>query len=221
MTEPPASQVVADCRAACAALARRHPQPQTELHYGSHFELLIAVILSAQTTDIRVNQVTSTLFQIANTPEAMCQLGLESLEQHIQSVGLYHSKARHIMQTSALLIQRHGGRVPNQRQALQALPGVGRKTASVVLNAAFGQPTIAVDTHVLRVSNRTGLARGKTPLAVERQWLHIAEYLPHKQRRHIHSWLVLHGRYVCTARRPQCGQCVISRWCQYTHKEEP
>ncbi len=201
-----------------ARLARANPAPTTELHYASPFELLTAVILSAQATDASVNKASATLFKVAPTPEAMLRLGLRELKRHIKSIGLYNSKAANIIKTCRLLVAQHGGRVPRTRAELEALPGVGRKTANVVLNTAFGEPTIAVDTHIFRVANRTGLAPGKTPLAVEQALLAA---VPRRYLRHAHHWLILHGRYVCTARRPQCGRCLIYDLCEYPDKLKP
>lgn len=198
-----------------ARLARANPAPTTELQYSSPYELLIAVILSAQATDASVNKATAALFKVAPTPETMLRLGLRGLKRHIKSIGLYNSKAANIIKTCRLLVAQHEGRVPRTRAELEALPGVGRKTANVVLNTAFGEPTIAVDTHIFRVANRTGLAPGKTPLAVEQALLAA---VPRSYRRHAHHWLILHGRYVCTARRPQCGRCVIYDLCRYPDK---
>jgi endonuclease-3 len=197
-------------------LREQNPTPTTELIYHSPFELLIAVILSAQATDVGVNKATAKLFPIANTPQTLLDLGIEGLKESIKSIGLYNSKAEHIMKTCALLLERHQGQVPNKRESLEALPGVGRKTANVVLNTAFGHETMAVDTHIFRVANRTGLAKGKTPLAVERALLkNIApEFL-----RDAHHWLILHGRYVCTARNPHCAACIIQDLCEYKDKK--
>lgn len=187
-----------------------NPNPLTELRYSSVFELLIAVMLSAQATDVSVNKATNRLYLVANTPEAMLQLGEERLKSYIQTIGLYNSKARHILETCRLLIERHQGQVPSTREALEALPGVGRKTANVILNTAFGQPTIAVDTHIFRVAHRIGLAHGKTPLAVERALLNTIEPEFVQQA---HHWLILHGRYVCVARNPHCSVCLIRDLC--------
>jgi endonuclease-3 len=200
----------ADVEPFFAALAAANPQPGSELEYSSVFELLAAVLLSAQATDVSVNKATRRLFAVANTPRKMLDLGVEGLESHIRTIGLYRSKARHLLETCRILVEQHGGEVPRTREALEALPGVGRKTANVVLNVAFGEPTIAVDTHIFRVGNRTGLAPGKTPLDVERRLL---ERVPAAYREHAHHWLILHGRYVCTARSPRCGECLVSRWC--------
>lgn len=197
-------------------LAVAIPDPTTELHHGSTFELLLAVILSAQATDKGVNLATAKLFADANTPQAILALGVDGLEHHIRSIGLYHSKARNILATCRLLIERHGGQVPDTRAALEALPGVGRKTANVILNTAFGQPTIAVDTHIFRLGNRIGLAPGKTPLEVERK---LTRSTPPEYLRDAHHLLILHGRYVCMARKPRCGACVIQDLCEYKAKE--
>ncbi|BAO80387.1 predicted EndoIII-related endonuclease [Serpentinimonas raichei] len=193
-----------------AALAAAKPEPKTELEYKSDFELLCAVLLSAQATDVSVNRATRTLFAVAATPAQMLALGLEGLQAHIQSIGLYRSKARHLLQSCQMLIERHGGQVPRTRAELEALPGVGRKTANVVLNEAFGEPTLAVDTHVFRLANRTGLAPGRTPLQVEQGLL---ARIPPAYLRHAHHWLILHGRYVCKARQPLCDQCRVAAWC--------
>jgi endonuclease-3 len=193
-------------------LEAHDPSPTTELCYASPFELLVAVILSAQATDVAVNKVTRRLFAVADTPAAMLRLGVEGLREHIKSIGLYNAKAKNIIKTAALLEERHGGRVPSEREALEALPGVGRKTANVVLNTAFGEPTIAVDTHIFRVANRTGLAPGRNPRAVEEGLL---KAVPEGFRKDAHHWLILHGRYVCTARRPRCGGCLIADLCEW------
>ena len=193
-----------------ATLAAANPQPASELEYTSVFELLAAVLLSAQATDVSVNKATRRLFPIANTPQQLLDLGEAAVAEHIRTIGLYRNKAKHLLLTCRMLIDRHGGRVPRSRAALEALPGVGRKTANVVLNVAFGEPTNAVDTHVFRVSNRTGLAPGKTPLAVE---LQLDRRVPAAYRRDAHHWLILHGRYVCTARSPQCSACTVRACC--------
>ncbi|MBO9680059.1 endonuclease III [Paenacidovorax monticola] len=198
-----------------AALKAANPQPNTELEYTTVFELLTAVLLSAQATDVGVNKATRRLFPVANTPQAILGLGLEGLEGYIKTIGLYRSKARHLMETCRILVERHGGQVPRTREALEALPGVGRKTANVVLNVAFGQPTMAVDTHIFRVSNRTGLAPGKNPLAVEMQLL---QRVPPAYAVDSHHWLILLGRYVCQARKPRCWECVAAPWCDYQPK---
>ena len=192
-----------------------NPTPETELLYTSAFELLTAVLLSAQATDVGVNKATRPLFAVANTPQAILDLGLEGLEHYIKTIGLYHSKARHLLQTCAILVAQHGGQVPRTREALEALPGVGRKTANVILNVAFGEPTMAVDTHIFRVANRTGLGPGKTPLAVERQLL---KRIPSAFLLHAHHWLILHGRYVCQARKPQCWRCAVAPYCDFKPK---
>lgn len=196
-------------------LKRANPAPATELKYATPFELLVSVILSAQATDKSVNKATAGLFAVANTPRAVLALGLRGLKRHIRTIGLYNTKAANILKTCRLLLARHRGQVPATRAELQALPGVGRKTANVVLNTAFGHPTIAVDTHIFRVANRTGLALGKNVLAVERK---LNEAVPPRYRRHAHHWLILHGRYTCTARKPHCGTCVIYDLCEYRHK---
>jgi len=193
-----------------ATLAAANPQPASELAYTSVFELLAAVLLSAQATDVSVNKATRRLFPIAGTPQQMLALGESALAEQIRTIGLYRNKAKHLLQTCRLLVDRHGGQVPRSRAELEALPGVGRKTANVVLNVAFGEPTNAVDTHVFRVSNRTGLAPGKTPLAVE---LQLDKRVPAAYRRDAHHWLILHGRYVCIARSPRCSACTVSAWC--------
>jgi endonuclease III len=192
-----------------------NPEPTTELIYHTPFELLISVILSAQATDKSVNQATPALFAVANTPAAFLALGEEGLKNYIRTIGLFNSKARHIIKTCALLIAKHGGEVPHERQALEALPGVGRKTANVVLNTAFGVPTIAVDTHIFRVANRTGLAPGATPLAVE---LQLLQQVPVEFQKDAHHWLILHGRYICVARRPRCPQCPLADLCAFSDK---
>ena len=192
-----------------------NPHPQTELHYASVFELLAAVLLSAQATDVGVNKATARLFVVANTPQKIIDLGLSALERHIQTIGLFRSKARHLMQTCEILVAQHGGQVPRSREALEALPGVGRKTANVVLNVAFGEPTMAVDTHIFRLGNRTGLAPGKTPLEVERKLL---KRIPAEFLVDAHHWLILHGRYVCQARKPLCGTCGVVDACGYRSK---
>lgn len=193
----------------------QNPHPKTELQYQSTFELLIAVILSAQATDVSVNKATQHLFSIANTPEAILALGEVKLKTYIKTIGLFNSKARHIIQACERLVMLHDSIVPATREALEALPGVGRKTANVVLNTAFGHPTIAVDTHIFRVANRTGMARGTTPLAVERG---LEKKINVKFLRHAHHWLVLHGRYVCVAKKPHCQTCVIRDLCEYPEK---
>jgi endonuclease-3 len=196
-------------------LQAANPHPKTELEYGSDFQLLAAVLLSAQATDVSVNKATRDLFAAAPTPQAMLKLGLAGLESHIKTIGLYRSKAKHLMQTCQLLVDLHGGVVPQDREALEALPGVGRKTANVVLNTAFGQPTMAVDTHIFRVGNRTGLAKGTTPLQVE---LKLLKRVPKPYLQHAHHWLILHGRYVCTARQPKCWDCAVASCCSFKPK---
>lgn len=197
-------------------LQAANPHPTTELEYHSAFELLVAVILSAQATDVSVNAATRQLFPIANTPQGLLDLGEDKLRDYIQRIGLYKTKARHIIQTCRILLEKHGGAIPQTREALETLPGVGRKTANVVLNTAFGQPTIAVDTHIFRVSNRTGLAPGKTMLEVEKKLLKV---VPDQFKHDAHHWLILHGRYICQARKPRCGMCRIVDLCDYSNKE--
>ncbi len=196
-------------------LRKANPNPTTELEYHSPFELLIAVMLSAQATDVSVNKATRKLFAVANTPEAILALGEEGLKRYIRTIGLFNTKARNIIATCKILIERFGGQVPDNRKDLESLPGVGRKTANVVLNTAFGQPTMAVDTHIFRVANRTGLAPGKTPLAVEKKLLQV---VPREYLQNAHHWLILHGRYICTARRPRCHRCPIADLCEYPDK---
>ncbi len=196
-------------------LRAANPSPQTELEFSNHFELLAAVLLSAQATDVSVNKATRPLFAIAHSPQKMLDLGLPALTQAIQSIGLYRTKAKHLYETCRILVDRHGGEVPRTREALEALPGVGRKTANVVLNVAFGEPTMAVDTHIFRVSNRTGLAPGATPLEVEKKLL---QRIPAEFAVHAHHWLILHGRYVCQARRPRCGVCAVATDCAFAGK---
>ena len=198
-----------------ATLKAANPQPNTELEYTSVFELLAAVLLSAQATDVGVNKATRRLYPVANTPQAILDLGLEGLESYIKTIGLYHSKARHLLETCRMLVELHGGQVPRTREALETLPGVGRKTANVVLNVAFGEPTMAVDTHIFRVGNRTGLAPGKTPLDVEKGLL---KRIPPAYMVDAHHWLILHGRYVCQARKPLCWQCAVAPYCGYQPK---
>ena len=201
-----------------ATLRAANPQPNTELEYTSVFELLAAVLLSAQATDVGVNKATRRLFPVAGTPAKIVALGLEGLENYIKTIGLYRSKARHLLETCRILLERHGGEVPRTREELEALPGVGRKTANVVLNVAFGEATMAVDTHIFRVSNRTGLAPGKNPHAVEMQ---LMKRVPKAYLVDAHHWLILHGRYVCLARKPQCWRCAVARWCDYEPKTPP
>ena len=198
-----------------ATLKAANPQPNTELEYTSVFELLAAVLLSAQATDVGVNKATRRLFAVANTPQKILALGLEGLERHIQTIGLYRSKAKHLMETCRILVDQHGSQVPRTREALEALPGVGRKTANVVLNVAFGEPTMAVDTHIFRVGNRTGLAKGKTPYEVEMQLL---KRVPPAYLVDAHHWLILHGRYVCQARKPLCWQGGVAAYCAFKPK---
>ena len=198
-----------------ATLQAANPHPETELVYSNPFELLAAVLLSAQATDVGVNKATGPLFKVASTPAQMLALGEEGLIGYIKTIGLYKTKAKHLIETCRILVERHGGEVPRDREALEALPGVGRKTANVVLNVAFGEPTMAVDTHIFRVSNRTGLAPGKTPLAVE---LSLLKRVPQAYRVHAHHWLILHGRYVCQARKPRCGACQVADCCEFPDK---
>jgi len=198
-----------------ARLAAGNPHPTTELEYGSPFELLVSVILSAQATDVGVNRATALLFPVANTPQAILELGETGLKRYIRTIGLFNSKAKHIIATCRILVERHGGRVPEDREALEALPGVGRKTANVILNTAFGQATIAVDTHIFRVANRTGLAPGKNVLEVEKRLL---KFTPDEYKHDAHHWLILHGRYVCKARKPSCSDCLIADLCEYRQK---
>jgi len=204
-------------RAIFARLRELNPAPKSELRYSTPFELLVAVILSAQATDKSVNKATAVLFPVANTPAAVLALGVRGLSKYIASIGLYNSKAKNIIATCRVLLDRHQGNVPNTREALEELPGVGRKTANVVLNTAFGQPTIAVDTHIFRVANRTGIAPGKTVRIVEDK---LMKLVPAEFTRDAHHWLILHGRYVCTARKPACPICVIADLCAYRHKTQ-
>ncbi len=196
-------------------LKRANPAPATELRYSSPFELLVAVILSAQSTDKGVNKATEELFKVAHTPRAILDLGLRGLKRYTKTIGLYNTKSANILKTCRLLIDKHHGRVPDNREALEALPGVGRKTANVILNTAFGHPTIGVDTHIFRLANRTGLAPGKNVRIVEEK---LQKAVPESYKKDAHHWLILHGRYVCTARRPRCGACVIYDICEYTDK---
>ena len=198
-----------------ARLAAVNPAPETELTYVDPYTLLVAVILSAQATDVGVNKATTELFKVADTPQKMVALGEDGLRQYIKTIGLFNNKAKAIIAMSRALIEAHGGQVPGDREALEKLPGVGRKTANVVLNSAFGQPTIAVDTHVFRVANRTGLAPGRTPIEVERG---LEARVPRKYARHAHHWLILHGRYVCVARKPRCPDCAVRDLCEYPAK---
>lgn len=199
-------------------LREANPNPTTELKCSTPFELLVAVILSAQATDRTVNKATAELFLVANTPQAMVALGEAGLRQHIKTIGLYNSKAKNILRASDILLERYGGQVPKDRTALEALPGVGRKTANVILNTAFGETTIAVDTHIFRVANRTGLAPGRTPLEVEKKLMQV---VPAEFQRNAHHWLILHGRYICTARKPQCWRCIIAEQCEYPGRINP
>lgn len=196
-------------------LAKHTPAPKTELNYANPYTLLVAVVLSAQATDAGVNKATKPLFKVANTPGKMLALGEAKLRDYVRTIGLYNSKAKNIIRLSEILVRQYDGKVPCDRAALEALPGVGRKTANVVLNVAFGEPTIAVDTHIFRVANRTGLARGKTPLQVETK---LEKMVPDEYRLHAHHWLILHGRYVCKARKPDCPNCAINDLCAYRHK---
>ena len=196
-------------------LQANNPNPTTELEYTTTFELLIAVILSAQATDVSVNKATAKLYPVANTPAAILKLGVNGLKPYIQTIGLFNTKAENVIKTCKALLELHGGEVPEDRKALEALPGVGRKTANVVLNTAFGQPTMAVDTHIFRVSNRTGIAPGKNVLEVEKKLL---KFVPEEFLHDAHHWLILHGRYVCVARKPRCGACVIEDLCEYKDK---
>ncbi len=196
-------------------LQTENPEPETELNYSSPFELLVAVMLSAQSTDVGVNKATSKLFPIANTPRTILELGESKLKKHISTLGLYNSKARHLLSTCRILVDQYKGEVPDNRKALESLPGVGRKTANVLLNILFNEPTIAVDTHIFRVGNRTGLAPGKTPLEVEKQLLKV---IPLQFKMHAHHWLILHGRYTCKARKPLCHRCPIENECEWPEK---
>ncbi len=195
-----------------------NPPPTTQLEDQTPFELLVAVVLSAQATDVSVNAATRVLYPIANTPQAILDLGEEKLRDYVQRIGLYKTKSKHIIQLCRILMEQHHGEVPHTREDLEALPGVGRKTANVVLNTAFGEPTIAVDTHIFRVANRTGIAPGKTPLEVEKKLL---KFVPQEFRHDAHHWLILHGRYVCQARKPKCPRCLIVDLCEYKHKTLP
>lgn len=198
-------------------LKEENQNPQTELNYTSPFELLISVILSAQATDVGVNKATAKLYHVANTPQAILNLGLDGLKKYIRTIGLFNTKAENIIKTCDILVREYGGQVPSSRKELQALPGVGRKTANVVLNTAFGQPTIAVDTHIFRVSNRTGIARGKTVREVEDR---LVRLVPDQYKQDAHHWLILHGRYTCIARKPRCGSCIIHDLCEYRSKTD-
>jgi len=199
-----------------AKLRELDPSPDTELHYVNPFELLVAVVLSAQATDISVNKATDKLYPVANTPEEILALGVNGLKSYIRTIGLFNSKAENLIKTCRILIDEHNSVVPQTRDELERLPGVGRKTANVILNTAFGEPTIAVDTHIFRVSNRTGIAKGKTPLEVEKRLVRLT---PDEFKKDAHHWLILHGRYVCKARKPLCGECPIIEWCEYKQKE--
>ncbi len=199
-------------------LRAANPHPTTELNYSNPFELLVAVILSAQSTDKGVNKATEKLFQVADTPEKMLALGEDGVKEYIKTIGLFNTKAKNIIATSRLLVEQYDSQVPDNREALESLPGVGRKTANVVLNTAFGHPTMAVDTHIFRVANRTGIAPGKTPLEVEKKLL---KFIPEEFLKDAHHWLILLGRYTCIARKPRCGQCIICDLCEYRKKPEP
>jgi endonuclease-3 len=199
-------------------LAAENPHPKTELHFHTPFELLIAVVLSAQSTDVGVNKATAKLFPVANTPQAILDLGLDKLKDYVKTIGLYNTKSANIMKACKILVDKHQGHVPKDRESLEELPGVGRKTANVILNTAFGEDTIAVDTHIFRVANRTGLAHGKTPLEVEKQLMKV---IPKEFLHDAHHWLVLHGRYVCLARKPKCPTCPIREVCEYGEKTKP
>ena len=198
-----------------STLREQMPAPTTELNYKNPFELMVAVILSAQATDISVNKATSKLYPVACTPESILAIGVDGLKSYIRTIGLFNGKAENIIKTCRIVIEEHGGEVPRTRAELEALPGVGRKTANVILNTAFGEPTIAVDTHIFRVSNRTGLAKGKTPLEVEKR---LVRMTPDEFKLDAHHWLILHGRYVCKARAPVCGKCSIIKWCEFKKK---
>jgi endonuclease-3 len=200
-----------------ARLRNENPHPTTELNYGSPFQLLVAVVLSAQSTDVGVNKATEKLFKEVKTPEDMLKLGEEGLKKYIKTIGLYNTKARNLIKACEILVEKHGGKVPKDRASLEALPGVGRKTANVILNTAFGHPTIAVDTHIFRVANRTGIAPGKNVNEVEHK---LNKFIPDEFKQDAHHWLILHGRYTCIARKPRCGSCVIEDLCEYRHKTE-
>jgi endonuclease-3 len=205
----------ADIEAIFAAFEADNPEPKGELDYVNAYTLLVAVVLSAQATDVGVNKATKALFAVADTPEKMVALGLDTIENYIRTIGLYRTKAKNVLKLSQMLIEHHGSEVPDNREALESLPGVGRKTANVVLNIYFGQPTIAVDTHLFRVGNRTGIAPGATPLAVEQA---MEKVIPPRYVQRSHHWLILHGRYVCKARTPECYRCIISAWCRFEPK---
>lgn len=213
----PRKMRLADIDEVFSLLSQTNPDPKTELDFTNPYTLLVAVVLSAQATDIGVNKATKGLFKVADTPEAMVKLGLETLRDYIKTIGLFNTKAKNVITLSQMLIDQHGGQVPQDRAALEALPGVGRKTANVVLNEAFGEPTIAVDTHIFRVGNRTGLAPGKTPDAVEKELL---RRVPQNYKKGAHHWLILHGRYVCKARKPACADCQIKPFCLFTKKTD-
>lgn len=201
-----------------ARLRQNNPTPTTELNYSTPFELLVAVTLSAQATDVGVNKATDKLFPVANTPEAILALGVDGLKQYIKTIGLFNSKAENVIKTCRILIEKHNSEVPQDRESLEALPGVGRKTANVVLNTAFGQPTIAVDTHIFRVSNRTRIAPGKNVVEVEKR---LERVIPEEFKQDAHHWLILHGRYTCVARKPKCGSCIIEDLCEYPPSKRP
>tara|TARA_B100000963_G_scaffold70456_1_gene58741 strand:- start:2167 stop:2811 length:645 start_codon:yes stop_codon:yes gene_type:complete len=211
----PRKMRLSDINLMFALLSQNNPDPKTELTFQNSYTLLVAVVLSAQATDVGVNKATKRLFAEADTPEAMVALGLEQIRNHIKTIGLFNTKAKNVLALSEILIDQHGGAVPQDRDALEALPGVGRKTANVILNEAFGKPTIAVDTHIFRVSNRTGLAPGKTPDAVEKELL---RRVPERYKKGAHHWLILHGRYICKARKPDCSSCFIERFCLFKQK---
>src|SRR4051794_33935227 len=211
----PKRMTLAAVRRFIEAIAASNPEPETELEFSTPFSLLVAVVLSAQATDVSVNRVTGRLFADAPNPETMVRLGVDGVAKHIRTIGLWQGKARNVVALSQLLIEKHGGEVPNDREALEALPGVGRKTANVVLNVAFGESTMAVDTHIFRLGNRTGLASGKTPREVEDG---LIRRIPRELLRHAHHWLILHGRYVCKARRPECWRCLAAAFCRYPDK---
>jgi endonuclease-3 len=199
-------------------LAARTPEPETELEWGNPYQLLVAVVLSAQATDVGVNKATRALFAKVKDPAGMLALGLEAVREHVKTIGLFNTKAKNVVALSEILVREHGGEIPRSREALEALPGVGRKTANVVLNVAFGEPTIAVDTHIFRVGNRTGLAKGRTPREVEDG---LMKNTPDEFRRHAHHWLILHGRYVCKARKPECWRCTVASICTFRPKTKP
>jgi len=214
----PRAMTLAEVRGFLEALAKANPDPRSELSFIDPYTLLVAVVLSAQATDVSVNRATETLYAEARTPEAMVRLGVDGVAKHIRSIGLWQGKARNVIELSRQLIEHHGGEVPREREALEALPGVGRKTANVVLNVAFGESTMAVDTHIFRLGNRTGIAPGATPRAVEDG---LVRRVPAELLRDAHHWLILHGRYVCKARLPECWRCIAARWCKYPDKTLP